>query len=129
MRKAGTDYAAIPLIFTDGSAMHASSWTTKEPGGFTPVQLAALQTLVPPLARVAEIRALQRTAINLLDTYVGNSAGERILAGHIRRGYADTIHAVIWLSDLRGFTSLSTACRRKPWSMCSTAISTVRCRR
>ncbi len=101
-----TDYIAIPLRFTDGS-LHGSSWTTKEPGGFTPVQLAALQTLVPPLARVAEIRALQRTAINLLDTYVGNSAGARILAGKIRRGYADNLHAVIWLSDMRGFTALS----------------------
>ena len=101
-----TDYIAIPLRFTDGS-LHGSSWTTKEPGGFTPVQLAALQNLVAPLARVAEIRALQRTAINLLDTYVGNSAGARILAGQIRRGYAENLHAAIWLSDMRGFTALS----------------------
>lgn len=107
LRKEGTtDYIAIPLVFTDGS-LHASSWSTTQSGGFTPVQLAALQAVVAPLARVAEIRALQRTASNLLDTYVGNSAGERILAGQIRRGYADNIHAVIWLSDLRGFTSLS----------------------
>jgi adenylate cyclase len=101
-----TDYIAIPLRFTDGT-VHGSSWTTREPGGFTPVQLAALQNIVAPLARVAEIRALQRTAINLLDTYVGNSAGARILAGQIRRGYADHLHAVIWLSDMRGFTALS----------------------
>jgi len=43
----------------------------------------------------------------LLDTYVGNRAGERILAGQIRRGHTDTMHAAIWLSDLRGFTPLS----------------------
>ncbi len=102
----GTDYIAIPLIFTDGS-VHATSWSTRQPGGFTPVQLAGLQAIVPPLARVAEIRALQRTAINLLDTYVGNSAGARILAGQIRRGSSESIHAVIWLSDMRGFTSMS----------------------
>ena len=43
----------------------------------------------------------------LLDTYVGNRAGERILGGQIRRGHAETMHAAIWLSDLRGFTALS----------------------
>ena len=43
----------------------------------------------------------------LLDTYVGNRAGERILGGQIRRGHTDTMHAAIWLSDLRGFTALS----------------------
>src|SRR5262249_8695281 len=57
--------------------------------------------------RVAEIRALRRTAANLLDTYVGNNAGEQILAGAIRRGHAEAIYAAIWLSDMRGFTLLA----------------------
>jgi adenylate cyclase len=43
----------------------------------------------------------------LLDTYVGHDAGERILAGHIRRGDIEEIHAAIWLSDMRGFTALA----------------------
>src|SRR5260370_27808917 len=47
------------------------------------------------------------TASSLLDTYVGNRAGERILGGQIRRGHTDTMEAAIWLSDLRGFTALS----------------------
>jgi adenylate cyclase len=42
-----------------------------------------------------------------LDTYVGHDAGERILAGHIRRGDIEEIHAAIWLSDMRGFTALA----------------------
>jgi adenylate cyclase len=107
MRDEGvTDYLALPLVFTDGS-IHATSWTTRQPGGFTDVEIDTLHTIVPALARVAEIRALRRTAKNLLDTYVGPRAGERILAGQIRRGHADTIHAAIWLSDMRGFTALS----------------------
>jgi adenylate cyclase len=76
-------------------------------GGFTDAQIAGIETIVRPLARVAEIRALQRTATNLLDTYVGHHAGERILAGRIRRGHTETIHSVIWLSDMRGFTSMA----------------------
>src|SRR5262249_38191436 len=43
----------------------------------------------------------------LLDTYVGHDAGERVLAGHIRRGDIEEIHAAIWLSDMRGFTALA----------------------
>jgi len=107
MRAEGvTDYIAIPLRFTDGS-IHSASWTTKRPGGFTEDHLAGLRKLVPPLARVIEIINLRRTASILLDTYVGNRAGERILGGQIRRGHTDTMHAAIWLSDLRGFTALS----------------------
>jgi adenylate cyclase len=101
-----TDYIALPLLFIDGQA-HASSWTTKQPGGFTDQQLDGLRKLVVALARVIEIISLRRTAALLLDTYVGNRAGERILAGQIRRGHTDTMNAAIWLSDLRGFTRLS----------------------
>src|SRR6202049_121627 len=101
-----TDYIALPLLFIDGS-VHASSWTTKRPGGFSDDELATLRRIVTPLARIIEIVNLRRTAVMLLDTYVGNRAGERILGGQIRRGHTDTMDAAIWLSDLRGFTALS----------------------
>jgi adenylate cyclase len=107
MRAEGvTDYFAVPLLFADG-LINSSSWTTKQPGGFSDEQLDALRSLLPPLARLIEIISLRRRAATLLDTYVGNRAGERILGGQIRRGHADTMHAAIWLSDLRGFTALS----------------------
>ena len=101
-----TDYIALPLQFTDGTT-HATSWTTRHADGFSDEHLAALRTIVAPFARLGEIWALRRTAATLLDTYVGNRAGERILAGQIRRGHAETMQAAIWLSDLRGFTTLS----------------------
>jgi adenylate cyclase len=101
-----TDYLALPLRFADNS-IHVASWTTRQPGGFCDEELATLRALARPLARVIEIMSLRRTAVNLLDTYVGNRAGERILGGQIRRGHTDTMHAAIWLSDLRGFTALS----------------------
>jgi adenylate cyclase len=101
-----TDYVAFPLIFTDGS-VHVASMQTKEAAGFSENDIDALAKIARPFARVAEVRALHRTAITLLNTYVGNRAGERIMAGQIRRGHTDTLHAAIWLSDLRGFTALS----------------------
>jgi adenylate cyclase len=101
-----TDYLASPLIFTDGS-VHVATWSTQQAGGFNDGQIAAIEAIVTPFARVAEIRALQRTAANVLDAYVGHHAGERILAGQIRRGHTERIHSVIWLSDMRGFTALA----------------------
>ena len=101
-----TDYLALPLIFLDGE-VHASSWTTRSPGGFTEAQAEAIRAVIPALSRYTEIIGLRRIASMLLDTYVGNSAGARILGGQIRRGHTDTMHAAIWLSDLRGFTPLS----------------------
>ncbi len=101
-----TDYVAMPLVFTDAS-IHVATWSTQQPGGFTPEQLAGLEAIVRPLTRVAEIRALLRTATNLLNTYVGRQAGERILKGEIRRGHVEATQAAIWLSDMRGFTALT----------------------
>jgi adenylate cyclase len=103
-----TDYLASPLLFTDG-AIHVVTCTTRQPGGFADAQIAGLESIMTPLARVAEIRSLRRMASILLDTYVGHDAGERVLAGRIRRGDIEEIHAAIWLSDMRGFTALSDA--------------------
>src|SRR6516164_5847698 len=101
-----SDYLASPLLLTDGE-IDLATWTTRQAGGFTDAQIEGIKSIIAPLARVAEVRALRRTAINLLDTYVGNQAGERILAGAIRRGHAEAIYAGIWLSDMRGFTLLA----------------------
>ena len=76
-----TDYLASPLLFTDGE-IHLATWTTRRPGGFTDAQIEAIES-------------------------IGNNAGVRILAGQIRRGHAEAIHAAIWLSDMRGFTLLA----------------------
>src|SRR5262249_48891196 len=59
-----TDYTAFPLIFTDGT-IHVATWSTRQPGGFTAKQFADLASIIAPLARVAEIRALRRTPENL----------------------------------------------------------------
>ena len=42
-----------------------------------------------------------------METYLGRDAGKRVLDGRIMRGVADRIDAVLWFSDLRGFTRIS----------------------
>jgi adenylate cyclase len=59
------------------------------------------------LAPLIEIAALRRTALGLLDTFVGPRISERILQGQVKRGDGDRIDAAFWYSDLRGFTGLS----------------------
>jgi adenylate cyclase len=101
-----TDYLVSPLFFTNGE-IQVATWTTREAAGFTEAQFAGIENVLPPLARIVEIYALRRTASTLLDAYVGRQAGERILAGRIRRGDSEAIHAAIWMSDMRGFTALA----------------------
>jgi len=102
-----TDYFGTPLRFTFRGEVHVAVWSTMAPGGFTDAHLDAIRSVVAPLARVAEVRALTRTSSALLDTYVGHKTGDRVRAGSIRRGDTDSIKAAIWLSDMRGFTALT----------------------
>lgn len=106
-----TDYVLMRLEFTDGSK-HTVTFTTDRPEGFTTAELNLIRDALPHLARLTEIQADRYLAMTLLDTYVGHDAGARILDGTIRRGSGETMHAVIWLCDLRRFTELSTSLPR-----------------
>ena len=101
-----TDYVALPITFTDGK-IHGTTWSSDRPGGFASEELAQIEDLLPLFGLLLEIHFNRRIAINLLDTYVGHNAGERILAGQITRGSGETVAAAIWYCDLRGFTALS----------------------
>jgi adenylate cyclase len=104
-RAAGaTDLMISPLRYSSGE-VHVAAWMTRRPGGFLEDAIETLRAVERPITRMTEIRTLKRVAINLLDTYVGGQAGGRILSGHIRRGDIEAIRAVIWLSDMRGFTA------------------------
>jgi adenylate cyclase len=107
-----TDYLVVPLRFMSGE-VHAASYATRRPGGFTDAEIAALHRLLPPFSRVAEIAALNRKARNILDAYLGQQAGEKVLAGQIRRGDSEEIRAVIWFCDLRDSTPLADSMNRE----------------
>jgi adenylate cyclase len=101
-----TEYLGLPLPFSDGS-WKAMTFCTCRAGGFPEEQVEMLRSLEPTLAMIFEIQTLHRTTLTLLDTYVGTIAGSRVLDGAIKRGMCETIRAVIWFCDLRGFTELS----------------------
>jgi adenylate cyclase len=77
------------------------------PDGFNNDQIAALQHLAPYLALAVKSVSLARMTGTLMETYLGRGAGQRVLGGRIVRGIAERIDAVIWFSDLRGFTRIT----------------------
>jgi adenylate cyclase len=107
-----TDYLAALTPFQetrhlrDMDGMY-SSWTTDRAGGFTDQQMAVLRRLVPQLGLAYKALSTTQMAENLVATYLGKDAGRRVLAGNIERGVAEKITAVLWLSDLRGFTRIA----------------------
>ncbi|MGI9437557.1 MAG: adenylate/guanylate cyclase domain-containing protein [Geminicoccaceae bacterium] len=101
-----TDYLSLPLTFSDGKT-HATTWTTDRRGGFAADDIEQVKTILPIFSLLIEIHLNRRIAINLLNTYVGHHAGERILDGQITRGNGESVEAAIWFCDLRGFTKTS----------------------
>jgi adenylate cyclase len=101
-----TDYVALPITFSDGK-IHGTTWSSDRPGGFASEDLAQIYDVLPVFGMLLEIHLNRLIAINLLDTYVGHQAGERILHGGITRGSGETMRGAIWFCDLRGFTALS----------------------
>ncbi|WP_349357656.1 adenylate/guanylate cyclase domain-containing protein [Stappia sp.] len=101
-----SDYVAMPLR-AGGRYHNAMTIATRQPGGFS-------DTLYTRFARAARIFALhverhiaEQLAANVVTTYLGREAGARVLDGSIHRGDGLPIDAVIWVSDLRGFTDLT----------------------
>jgi adenylate cyclase len=107
-----TDYGGFALRFLSGG-QHAYTFATRAPGGFTDEQFGWLTEISRPLGRVAEVMALMRTAANLLSAYVGRNAGNRVLEGRVQRGEVEDIDCVVWFSDLRGFTTMSSTMQPK----------------
>jgi adenylate cyclase len=84
-----------------------SYWCSRAPAGFEEAAIAALRRLVPALALAMKAASLARIAGTLVEVYLGRDAGRRVLSGRIQRGIADRISAVLWFSDLRGYTTVS----------------------
>jgi adenylate cyclase len=107
-----TDYVAIITRFAAEGTIGEmdcvySSWGTRAPDGFNGGQIVALERIAPYLALAIKSVSLARMTATLMETYLGRDAGQRVLAGKIVRGIAEQIDAVVWFSDLRGFTRIT----------------------
>ncbi len=108
-----TDYYAFLVGF--GDLAHdltirdgiCGSWTTDRRSGFSDSDLRSLNRIQRRLAVACKVIINNQIAQNVMTTYLGPDAGQQVLHGQIKRGDGETIHAVVWLSDLRDSTRLA----------------------
>ena len=107
-----TDYLAYLFEFGKGGDRSQGtgivySFVTDRRGGFSDDDTTLLQATLPGLSLAMKAHAGYVIASGLLGTYLGEDAGRRVHAGSILRGSVDTLRAVIWYADIRGFTTIS----------------------
>lgn len=112
LQEGATDYVAVPLKFSDGQ-INVLSLISNQPGGFSTDQLGQLYEILPNLGRLLEAHAQRVSSLTLLRTYLGQSAGDRVNSGLVKRGDGEELHAVIWFSDLRQSTFLAETSSRE----------------
>jgi adenylate cyclase len=107
-----TDYVALVTRFAatgsigDMDAIY-SYWTSDSVAGFGENDIVMLRRLFNPLGAALKCVSLARIAVTLVETYLGRDAGRLVLSGRIERGVAERIDAVLWYSDLRGYTRIT----------------------
>jgi adenylate cyclase len=83
------------------------SYVTDRAGGFTESQVADVTGVSQRLPVLLDMFSQRAIARNVLSAYLGSKTGPKVLDGQIRRGTGEEISAVLWSSDLRGFTERS----------------------
>jgi len=83
------------------------SLTTDRPGGFTDGHIAMLREVLPVFALAAKATTMPLVHEGLLAAYLGRDPATRILAGTVQRGEVQGVEAVLFFTDLRGFTALA----------------------
>jgi adenylate cyclase len=104
--RGGTDYIAMPIDNIYGIA-YMLTFVTDRVGGFTDGELADLARVGQRVAVIADRHNQWWITHNLLTAYLGANTGPKVLTGQIRRGTGMELTAVLWSSDLRGFTPRS----------------------
>lgn len=93
--------------FEDQRTGTLASWATKRTGGFTDADIRALGRIQKSFAVACRVAIQRRVTTNLMNTYLGPTAGKKALSGDIQRGDGEEIRAVVYYADLRGSTRMS----------------------
>jgi adenylate cyclase len=109
-----TDYFAEIVGFgADGDSSWGTgvgySFASDRPEGFHDDHLQLLQAVLPALSLAMMAHAGHTIAASLLAAYLGGDAGRRVHSGSIERGSVESVHAVLWYADIRGFTAIAEA--------------------
>lgn len=109
----GSLMPGVPTLAGPESAEHAErlwlvcSLTTDQPGGYRESQIAILDRLLPVFALAVKAVAIGAVGHGLLAAYLGDDPANRVYAGTVLRGGVQSVEAVLFYTDLRGFTALA----------------------
>lgn len=103
----GRDYLAFQTDFRDPEPIGTveeifTSWTSDT--GFEDHHVELIGAVIPAFALAIKSVTITRVARSLLATYLGDDPAQRVLKGEIERGRTQMLRAIIWFSDLKGFT-------------------------
>ena len=109
-----TDYLVVSTAFSN-SANSAQAktrgiyvtWCADRPGGFSNKEIESLQKIQRRFAVACKTAIQTRISNNIVETYLGEQAGKRVLSGEIKRGDGSITNAVVWYSDLRNSTAMA----------------------
>jgi adenylate cyclase len=107
-----TDYFAEIVRFgADGDPSWGTgigySFASDRSEGFRDDHLQLLKAVLPALSLAIMAHAGHTIAASLLAAYLGSDAGRRVHSGAIERGSVESVRAVLWYADIRGFTALA----------------------
>jgi len=102
-------FGSLPLGDPSRGSGMAYSFTTDWADGFSDEDLTLLQAVLPAASLAMMAQAGHSIARNLLEVYLGADAGRRVHEGAIDRGSVETVRAVLWYADIRGFTPIADA--------------------
>ncbi len=102
-----------PQVGSPTEADHAErlwlvfSATTDRLGGFREEDVAFLREVLPVFCVAVKATSLRGIGHGLLAAYLGNDPASRVLSGTVLRGEVQSVEAVVFFTDLRGFTALA----------------------
>ena len=84
----------MPLPFSDGQ-INVMTMAGDHPNGFTTANLGLIFEISSVISRYFEVFTQRENSQALLETYLGERTGARVLGGEIRRGDGEVIKAAI----------------------------------
>lgn len=83
------------------------SLATDRPGGFSEADMAMLAQALPVFALAVKAVTMRAIGHGLLAAYLGAGPAGRVFAGTVQRGEVLSVEAVLFFTDLRGFTAIA----------------------
>ena len=99
-------YIMAPVFMKSGMAA-TFSFATRDPDGFSALDIAFLRAAFPALSACQEILTTHRAMHEVMRMYVGEEPHRRILKGDVHRGEVVHVRSALLFADMRRFTELT----------------------